>query len=51
MMLLQAHPVKMDSIFDTLQTHLSTGNTETLRDIHREIAEKIKTRHRRFIDR
>jgi hypothetical protein len=51
MMLLQAHSVEMDPIFDMLQTHLSAGDTETLRDIHREIAEKIETRHRRFIDR
>jgi hypothetical protein len=51
MMLLQAHGVAMDSIFEVLQTHLSSGDVETLRGIHREIVEKIETRRRRFIDR
>ena len=51
MMLLQAHSVEMDSVFEILQAHLSPGDVETLREIHREIVEKIETRRRRFSDR
>lgn len=51
MMLLQARTVAMDSIFEVLQTHLSSGGVEKLCEIHREIVEKIETRRRCFIDR
>jgi hypothetical protein len=50
MMLLQAHSVEIDAVFEILKAHLSSGDVETLREIHREIAAKIETRRRRFID-
>ena len=48
MMLLQNHEVKMEPLFETLQPHLSAGDLETLRDIHREIVEQIESRRERF---
>jgi len=48
MMLLQAHPVEMEPLFETLRAYLSASDVETLRDIHCEVVGRIGSRQTRF---